>query len=1347
MKRALQSPSRLLHKTWRAGHPFPRRLSGGRRWGIGLLFVLLTLVITFYSWITHAAHVREMAESYLSQLVGGQVHVGRATLSIFQGLKLEDVRLYVKSPSPEDRTPLFEAQAVQLDYNPAALLEGRVDARRIIATGPRVVLTEDLRTGRWSHEDLKFRARSRKPRDANDQGPLVLPEVVLRDAQVEYRQFDGKTLHDIGIFTMEGQLKPLAETDTYRFNLQTRGKSEGAGPSVDGTAVPGEVHASISNFVFDSDIKAMLPEPIRLWCEAHHLSGTLDVPELTCRYETTTPSFRAKIALHDVTMQVSPEEWLGKHEMQRRAWTRDALGILGAADGAPGEFWSPDRVTRISDSMVPWPITLQNAQGDFIFTESGIDLAIREAKVEDNSFKITGHVDGYAASAAAHIQIATLDNADLVIPPSPRYVSALPAPVREIYDRFQPQGHIRLQFDLLRREAGGNILSNGQIDVLSGQGVFENFRYPVRLTGGRLLVRADPTTGGQTLIVSHITGHGIAGGPNADADLDVSGWMGPLGPEAQVQIVVSGTGLHGEPALYKALPHGTQKALTFFDEPGHGQFPTFAGAFQTNVVREPGRVSHWHIQTDIHVTDAAGIPTFFPYAMEHASGDLLFAGDHVTIKDGLVHHGDSEFTVNGGVDWGPRKGAANSIGTNRNVDSGIRPDLIVKAKGLPIDDALIAALPRDQRSVLAGLGMSGALDISGHIGAAPVPAAAPPGKPAPSPVTLDLDLVMHDGAAHPNGTPALTDLNGSMVLTEQSLTVNDLHGHRGPADVSAHGTFDWSAGPTVADLETSAQNLALDADLYQLLPAPAQKAWDSVKPSGRANVDLNYQGPITGLALTGPTTAPSMAPSAVPATGPAAAGQVMASASPAAAIGDAADSAGAMPAVAAVAQPVHYTMTLLPQKASAQPQSAPYHLDDLTGKVVVRDGNVWLDGVSAHHGRATVAINGTGTPAGVWDLALNVANAPVDADLLAAVPPPVADLLTTTKFSGEMSVDIKKLHLAPSSVDPTTNPAVAAAPPAVAAPATSGAPADRPIDCDFDLSMHTDAASLDVGVPLENANATVALAGSVLAGKLQNLSGGIDMASARLASRPISKLKCTIEKSAAQEIVRLGNMQALLAGGEMAGEVDFQLPGAGPSRYALALVLRDADVKQLTGEAANVNGRLAVSLSLQGDCDNPYTRQGRGDLTVTGQQMYRMPLVLGLLEVTSMSLPISSPFTDGAARYSVEGMKVDFDNIELKSKDMLMQGNGDITYDTHQVRMTFFVDSTTWPKIPVVGDLIQGARRDLLQIHVKGTLQDPKVSAGVANTFTTTIDEVFRSGSTTQPETDKASAKQKRYGY
>ena len=75
---------------------------------------------------------------------------------------------------------------------------------------------------------------------------------------------------------------------------------------------------------------------------------------------------------------------------------------------------------------------------------------------------------------------------------------------------------------------------------------------------------------------------------------------------------------------------------------------------------------------------------------------------------------------------------------------------------------------------------------------------------------------------------------------------------------------------------------------------------------------------------------------------------------------------------------------------------------------------------------------------------------------------------------------------------------------------------------------------------------------------------------------------------------------------------------------------------------------------------------------------------------------------------------------------MLMSGSGKLDFTTKKVNMTFTTDNPNWPKIPIVGELAQAAKHELLQIHVKGTLEDPKVSATAVNTVTTTVDEVFQ---------------------
>jgi hypothetical protein len=57
--------------------------------------------------------------------------------------------------------------------------------------------------------------------------------------------------------------------------------------------------------------------------------------------------------------------------------------------------------------------------------------------------------------------------------------------------------------------------------------------------------------------------------------------------------------------------------------------------------------------------------------------------------------------------------------------------------------------------------------------------------------------------------------------------------------------------------------------------------------------------------------------------------------------------------------------------------------------------------------------------------------------------------------------------------------------------------------------------------------------------------------------------------------------------------------------------------------------------------------------------------------------------------------------------------------------MTFVTDNPNAWRIPFITEILQGARQEFMQIHVNGTIQEPKVSAGMMSTFTTTVDEVF----------------------
>ena len=91
-----------------------------------------------------------------------------------------------------------------------------------------------------------------------------------------------------------------------------------------------------------------------------------------------------------------------------------------------------------------------------------------------------------------------------------------------------------------------------------------------------------------------------------------------------------------------------------------------------------------------------------------------------------------------------------------------------------------------------------------------------------------------------------------------------------------------------------------------------------------------------------------------------------------------------------------------------------------------------------------------------------------------------------------------------------------------------------------------------------------------------------------------------------------------------------------------------------------------------------------------------------------------------------EGQRITFESISLRSNQMVMTGNGVLDFGAKKVRMTFSTGSPAWTRLPLVGELLNTAKNELLQIHVTGTLQEPKVSASSINTFTTTVDKVLR---------------------
>jgi hypothetical protein len=912
--------------------------------------------------------------------------------------------------------------------------------------------------------------------------------------------------------------------------------------------------------------------------------------------------------------------------------------------------------------------------GAFVFSEAGIAVEGVQADIEGNRIFIDGKVHGYPGRPGLAEPPATLHITSggkvLTLPAAPAYTNSLPRAVREIYDQLRPQGTCKLDVTVARPIAGGKISVDGQIDVLDGNFVFLRFPYPVRKATGKIVF--SPAKGAiPERLEMNLRGLGIKGGPNENTMVSVVGVMGPLGNEAGVGIRVASDEVFSEKTLTNAFPIEVQRTLRMFDAEGEGQFPTFHGSFTCDVNRAVGADEPWLLFTHVKIDSATGSLEAFPYPLKDLAIELKIGEDHVDIINAHMKKGPATLRVDGRVSWAPQVRVR--VGRHfelRRTNAPTVTKLTVAAQNLPIDDDLLAALPVDRRQWIEEMGLSGRLDINGVVRSH---------SQGHGPSTTH--------RAMPGDRPAPPEISYEL-------------------DIALHDGTVWPRQGTFAVSEV-AGTLKLKPDAIELQELTGKREEATLGATG--SVAFGANGATAKLQLTADNL---MLDPPLYAILPKAAQDAWNQLRPQGSLDATVNFAGPVGKVRPTTQPVteRQRVVLKPHEMAIHPKIFPYPLDHVSGSVVVDNGKTTLHDITARHGEGAFALSGSAETVGendVWSLAMQGKNVTIDKALIDAMPAAVGASLRSMELKGTVDWDIPRFVFT--------------------SPHESEDLAAGTIEADGKIVLKD--AALDVGVALADVNGTLSGRGVVEAGETREIHGQVDVSSMTAAGRPVTKFHGIVDRDTDSEETRLTKMAAAFADGDVAGSVTLASPKKGAARYNIDLVLRDADAAIIAHtEKAGLKGRLSASLGLEGIVDDPKSRRGRGDVLVSGQGMYQLPVVLGLLQITNLALPINHPFNEGSARYSVDGQRVTFDNISLSSKSMRMQGEGHLDFDTRKVSMTFTTDNPNALQIPFISDVWRNAQKELFKIEVRGTVQSPKVTANTLNTVTTTVDEVFNHG-------------------
>ncbi len=169
------------------------------------------------------------------------------------------------------------------------------------------------------------------------------------------------------------------------------------------------------------------------------------------------------------------------------------------------------------------------------------------------------------------------------------------------------------------------------------------------------------------------------------------------------------------------------------------------------------------------------------------------------------------------------------------------------------------------------------------------------------------------------------------------------------------------------------------------------------------------------------------------------------------------------------------------------------------------------------------------------------------------------------------------------------------------------------------------------------------------------------------------------------------------------------------------------------GQAPIVDrGRLDGTISIAGVVGKAASRRGRGLLRVQDGEVLNMPAVVPILRLSNLQPPVNERVGFGYADFYIQGERLQFDEFTLQSRSLAIDGRGSILWPDLKVDMRFVTRSLN--RVPVLTDLLEGVRDELVTTTVSGTLSDPELTYEQLTATRQMLDQMFKKKRAERPE-------------
>ncbi len=798
------------------------------------------------------------------------------------------------------------------------------------------------------------------------------------------------------------------------------------------------------------------------------------------------------------------------------------------------------------------------------------------------------------------------------------------------------------------------------------------------------------------------------------------------------------------------LPADLRRFLVDYDP--HGPFDV-----ALHLARPAGRQGTLHVTGDVLACGVQAMFEGFRYPVDDLVGSVQFRENHVKLKGIRGRHGTATILVDGDI---------------RRADGYADVKLDLGGESVPLAPDLFQALPQRYQSVLARFRPRGEALIRVGLHR--------PGGPYSEPkpdwdVSVSAELSGVQAQLTPGAQP-LENINGHVDILGDELRLTDLTGNYGEASVRFGGQvrLDGSESPPF-ELRVKADGVRLDESLAAALPAEGRGAVAQFQPRGFVDLagtlgrkdgeqglvwDVNARVYEAGIrheafpyAIDNVHGRISIRPdslSIIQVQGTHGDSNIEARGNVRRTDGGfAADMlfdanrVALLPDLRAALPPSlrdvwdtfeptgHVRVRIAAHVTSDDGRVHPRHraeidlidaglrfrdlplkLTSVSGKVIVTDQRVEIISLQGTVGEATVAVSGVidlAAPRRRGALSITADEMAFDATLLDALPPLLRDFLTPLKPKGRFAIRLDALRF-------ETN-------------------AEGKTQWWFDGEMTLDDVVADLGFDVQHCFGKLLASGAVSASGELELTTGVRLKRVVAAGWHIKNLRTSLTIDRKTRALRVEGASAKLYGGEATGSAIIDRTAGSPSvPFRASITVRDLQLARyldIHGEpppdddqADRAQGTISGNLVLRRRAGRHRRREGTGEAVLSHAQVWKLPVLFAIFQVLNLT-PDENVFHDGHVKFYLAGDTLTFQRIDLQGRALSLVGGGAMDMRTQALDVKLLAGSPVRVRVPLLTEILEGASREIMEVHVTGTLGKPTIKPQPLRSLTAALKTLF----------------------